>query len=964
MINRLPGSPGSRIDAMTTIRFSFEGRSYQGLAGDTIASALAANDVWVLSRSFKYHRPRGILSLAGHDANTLVQLPDEPNVCADLRPIAEGLEVRAQNVNGTLARDRGALVGWFGRFLRPGFYYAAFYKPRGAWRYWEPIIRNQAGLGRLNLEAVEHRHSDKQFLFFDVAVVGGGPAGMSAALEAAAHGASVLLVEEHPALGGALNFARFDVPGRSAGAARARLAAAVAREPRVRVLTSATCSGVFADNWLAVVQADRLFKVRARRLIVATGGIEQMAVFRNNDLPGILCSTAAQRLIREFGVRPGRNAVVATGTDYGYAVALDLKHAGVNVVGIVDFRKSSAAEPCAEEVRRLAIPVYQGYGIVEAQATRDKNHIAGIVAAPSGQGVQPRTMLSCDLLAVAPGWMPAFQLAAQAGGRLQADATGAAFVPLGLPDNADVAGSVRGCTALDAVIADGKRAGWRAARALQFDCGDEPPPVAEETGPVFAHPVFRHKQGKEFVDFDEDLQVGDLEYTCALGYADIELVKRFSTLGMGPSQGRLSALGAARVVAEATGHSMDVVNVTTARPPFVGETLATLAGTRFDPVRQTPMHYRHLEAGAQMVAAGRWLRPAYYATPEAKERAVAAEAAKVRASVGLIDVSTLGGFEIRGPDAAEFLDRIYTSSFKQLRVGMSRYALMCNDMGTVIDDGVIARFREHHFYVTTTTTGADAQYPKMLWWNAQWRLNVDIANVTAAYGAVNIAGPDARAVLQMLSPGLDLSAAAFPYLAAREARVAGVPVRMLRVGFVGELGYELHAPAGESEALWDALIEAGRRYGIAPFGVDAQRLLRLEKGHVIIGQDTDGLSTPEEIGAGWAVRDDKPFFVGQRALRIIGAQAPARRVVGFVLELSGPMPEEGNLILQNDGISGYVSSIGRSQAARACIGMALVHAGQSQLGTLLEIQQSDGSRTRAKVVKLPFYDPDAKRQLL
>lgn len=964
MINRLPVPSGSRIDASCTIRFRFEGRSYEGFSGDTIASALAANDVWVLSRSFKYHRPRGILSLAGHDANTLVQLPDEPNVCADRYPISEGLDVRAQNVNGTLERDRDAWLRLPGRFLPPGFYYDAFYKPRGAWRFWEQFIRRRAGLGRLNLARVEHPHGDKQFLFFDVAIIGGGPSGISAALEAAAHGASVLLVEEHPALGGALNFARFDVAGRKASEVRARLIEAVSREPRLTVMTGATCTGIFADNWLAVVQASRLFKVRARRLIVAAGAIEQMAVFRNNDLPGIMCSSAAQRLIREFGIRPGRKAVVATGTDYGYAVALDLKAAGLNVAGIVDFRSSGATDACAEEVRRLAIPVYQGHAIVEARATRDGNHVARVVAAPLADGKRRKAILSCDLLAVAPGWMPAFQLAAHAGGRLQSHAGTAAFVPHDLPDAVDVAGCVHGVMGLDAVIADGKRAGWQAARALGSNCGDEPQCVTDNAGPIFPHPVFRHKRGGEFVDFDEDLQLRDLEYTCALGYDEIELVKRFSTLGTGPSQGRLSALGAARVVAQATERSIDEVNVTNARPPFVAEKLATLAGARFDPVRQTPMHYRHLERRAQMIPAGRWLRPAYYGDPDGKGRAVASETATVHTTAGLIDVSTLGGFDIRGPDAAEFLDRLYTSSFKKLRVGMSRYALMCDDMGTVVDDGVIARLHEHHFYVTATTTGADAVYRKMLWWNAQWRLNVDIANVTPGYGAMNVAGPSARAVLQKLCEDLDLSPAAFPYLAVRQGRVAGVPVRILRVGFVGELGYELHAPAGQSEALWDALIDAGRPYGLAPFGVEAQRLLRLEKGHVIIGQDTDALSTPQEIGAGWAIRDEKPFFVGQRALRIIRAQEPARRVVGFMLDPSAPMPEEGNLILSNGEMSGHVTSIGLSQTVRAAIGLALAHASLSEPGTPLDILLSNESRVRGRVVKLPFYDPDGKRQLL
>ncbi len=954
MTGRLPPPFGSRVDVSRRIRFRFEGREYEGLAGDTIASALAANGVWMLSRSFKYHRPRGVLSLAGHDANTLVQLPDEPNVQADLHPISEGLEVRGQNVNGSLERDRDAVLGHLGRFLPPGFYYDAFYRPRGAWRFWEPFIRRKAGLGRLKLDLAGHEHAPKQFLFCDLAVIGGGPAGISAALEAASHGADVLVIEQQPELGGTLNYARL---GRDA---RGQLLEAVRAQPRMRILTGSICTGVFADNWLAVVQGERLFKVRARRLIVAAGGIEQMAVFRNNDLPGIMCSSAVQRLIREYGVRPGNVGVVATGTDDGYAVALDLADAGVKVAGIVDYRSSASTSACADDIRRIGVPIHQGYGIVEARPARGQKHVSGVDAAPLGG--TGKVTLSCDLLAVASGWMPAFQLAAQAGARARLREADASFEDL--PESIDVAGSARGLATLDAVVGDGRRAGWRAVRSLGLASGDEPPAVSDDSGPVFQNPVFRHRQGKEFVDFDEDLQAGDLEYTCALGYDEIELVKRFSTLGMGPSQGRMAALGAARVVAQATGRSVGEVNFTTVRPPLAGEKLATLAGARFDPVRQTPMHYRHLERGAQMMPAGAWLRPAWYGDAREKERAVAAEAAAVRSRVGLIDVSTLGGFEIRGPDVAEFLDRLYTSSFRKLRVGMSRYGLMCNDMGTVIDDGVIARLREDHFYVTATTTGADAVHRKMLWWNAQWRLDVDIASVTAAYAAMNIAGPKARAVLQPLCEGVDLGADGFPYLGVREGRVAGIAVRFLRVGFVGELGYELHAPASQAEALWDALTQAGQGYGMMPFGVEAQRLLRLEKGHVIVGQDTDALSTPEEIGASWAVRDEKPFFVGQRALRIIRAQPPLRRLVGFVLDESSPMPEEGGVVLRAGGISGQVTSIGRSQALQAVIGLALAHPEQSEPGSRLEVISSDGSRAGGKVVKLPFYDPKGDRQAM
>lgn len=968
-VNRLKQPSGSRLDRLRRVRFQFEGRAFEGFAGDTVASALAAHDVWVLSRSFKYHRPRGVVSMAGQDGNTLVQLPEEPNVPADLLQIREGLDVQPQNVNGTLARDRDAIIGWFGRFLPAGFYYQAFYKPRGAWRFWEPFIRRKAGLGRLNLEALgAHRHAyrDKQFLFCDLAVVGGGPGGLSAALEAARHGASVLVIEEHPNLGGALNYARFDADGRKADDMRMQMLGEVNADKRIRVLAGATCTGLFTDNWLAAIQGERLYKIRARRVIVAGGGFEQIAVFRNNDLPGIMTGSAAQRLIREFGVRPGHHAVVATGTDDGYALALDLADAGVKVAAIVDFRRSAGPGDCVSAAQRLGVPLLAGFGLVQAHPASGNRHVKGVSIAPLDadgrlNSAQSR-YFACDLLCLTPGWMPAFQLAAQAGGRLRYDSVLSAFTPIDLPAGVDVAGSARNLQGVDAVIADGARAGWRAAKALGMTEDAEPDRVPDRAAPTYPWPIFPHPRGKDFVDLDEDLQVSDIEHTCALGYEDIQLVKRFSTLGTGPSQGRLSALAGARVVAKTTGRSVDEVNVTTARPPYAGEKLGLLAGRAFDPVRCTPMHHRHIEAGAQIIPAGTWLRPAFYGRPEEGARAIENEVANVRSNVGLIDVSTLGGLDVRGPDAAEFLDRLYTSSFGKLRVGMTRYALMCNEMGTVIDDGVIARFHERHFYVTATTTGVDAVYRKMLWWNAQWRLDVDVANVTAAYAAVNLAGPRSREVLAQVCPELDLSAAGFPYLGARVALVAGIPARILRVGFVGELGYEVHVPAGQGAALWDALVAAGSRQGIQPFGVEAQRLLRLEKGHIIISQDSDAISTPEEIGCSWAVKDDKPFFVGQRALRIIRGQKPERRVVGFTLDRNGPMPEEGNLVLMHGEITGHVTSIGRSGAVGAIVGLAFAHVAQSEPGSTLEILLSDGRRINATVAVLPFYDPAAKRQ--
>ncbi len=522
---------------------------------------------------------------------------------------------------------------------------------------------------------------------------------------------------------------------------------------------------------------------------------------------------------------------------------------------------------------------------------------------------------------------------------------------------------MNGRHALGNVLADATRGAADALAALGLEAPAQPV-FSAEAKVNFPWPIFPHPKGKDFVDFDEDLQVRDIVNATRSGYRDVQLVKRFSTVGMGPSQGRHSALPTARLVAHATGRSISETGVTTARPPFQAEKLAHVAGRAFDPYRQTPMHRRHLEAGAKMMPAGIWQRPAYYGKPGERDRCMQEEARHVREKVGLIDVSTLGGLDVRGPDAAELLERLYTFGFAKLAIGRTRYALMTNEHGVVIDDGVCARLGEQHFYVTATTSGVDRIYQQMLKWNAQWRLDVDVTNVTAALAAVNLAGPLARQVLAKVCDEVDLSAEAFPYLGVRQGTVAGIAARILRVGFVGELGYEVHVPARHAERLWDALMQAGAGLGIRPFGVETQRLLRLEKGHVIISQDTDGMTHPAEIDMQWAIGRKKPFFVGKRSIEILEAQPLKRKLVGFTLPKGSPQPLEGHLVLDGADISGNVTSCEYSQTLGQIIGLAYAGAHQAAPGMHIPIRVEGGVMVNAKVVPLPFHDPDNLRQEL
>lgn len=966
--NRLPEPMGLLIDRDHPVSFDFEGGSFTGFQGDTIASALLANQQWLLSRSFKYHRPRGPLTLAGQDANTLVQLGGEPNVLADRESITDGVVVSGQNYSGSLARDRDAYLDSLSGFLPVGFYYRAFFKPKGMWEKWERPIRKKAGLGKLDLTH-QPEYYDKQYLFYDVVIVGAGPAGLSAAVTAAKQNVRVLLVDENPLLGGALSYHRFYHNNHDSIRLRNALVDNVAKNERITVFTNAVCNAWFKDNYLAVIQGKRLFKVRAKECIVASGSFEQHVVFRNNDVPGVLMTSAAMRLMHWYAVKPGNTAVVLTVNDDGYCAALTLHEQGVRVAAVVDLRHTGALAEVDKPLVELGIRVISGATVYEAIANQEKHRLQAVDVRKiidKGRVEPDGETIECDVLCMSGGYMPAYQLLCQAGATLSYSDDHASFALANLPEHLHIAGSVNDNHDLDCVMADGQMAATKALQNLGFDGIDYESMSCER---VVNHPwpIFPHPKGKEFVDFDEDLQVRDIINATRLGYRDIQLVKRFSTLGMGPSQGRHSALPAARLVADATDRSVSETGVTTARPPFAPEKLAHLAGRRFDPYRRTAMHQRHVALGAQMMPAGSWQRPAFYGPASMRDECVAAEAVQVRTKVGIIDVSTLGGLEIRGPDAAEFVNRIYTFAFLKQPVGKTRYAIVTSEQGVVIDDGVACRLAEDHFYITATTSGVDRVYRDMTKWNAQWRLKVDIYNVTSAFAAVNVAGPQARALLGDVVSDIDLSPEAFPYLAYRETTLFGAPVRMMRVGFVGELGYELHIPAQYGEALWDHIMSVGQGHGIKPFGVEAQRLLRLEKGHIIVGQDTDGMSHPGELDLGWAVNRKKPFFVGCRSVDIMMAKSQTRKLVGFSLpssELKTKVlkPKEGHLVLHGQEVAGHVTSCEYSPTLDRIIGLAYAAVADSSPGKPLTIRVDDNRTVNAEVVSLPFFDPENHRQ--
>lgn len=955
---RLDEPRGVLLDRSRPLSFRFDGERVEGFEGDTIASALVAGGHWLMSRSFKYHRPRGPVSFAGHEANTLVQLGEEPNVAADLRPVRPGDDVRPLNVVGRLRSDRAAVLGRLSRFLPPGFYYRDFFGSSGSWDRWEKTIRAMAGLGRAGAPSAGEPF-DQRFLHCDVAVVGGGPAGLAAAAAACAAGADVAIFEQLPRLGGSLLWSRLRADPTQDAAERGARLDALAPPASLRVHTSATVTGLFEDGLLSVIQGRRLLKVRARRIVLAHGGIEQFPVFPDNDLPGIALPDGLQRLMRLYGVRPGRRAVVLASDDAAYGAALELIDAGVPVAALADLR-GAVAGPAefVDALERAGTALLGGVTGLRGRAAPGGLHL-GAIEVQREAGARER--IECDLLAASAGTVPAFNLAAQGGASVRYDPAVRNFVVESSRPDLHVVGLLAGHGDLDAALERAADAGRLAARGEAAPAGRDARPSPRAVV-LPAWPVFEAEGGKAFVDLDEDLQPEDLRETVRLGFSDMQLLKRFSTVGMGPTQGRHSALATLRILARARGTEHAGVGVATPRPPVGEETVAHLATGPGHPVRRTALHDRHLELGATMMPVGAWLRPACFPGERSREAAIAHEVAAVRERAGLFDVGTLGGLLVRGPDAAALLERMYTGRYGTMKPGMVRYALMLDETGSIFDDGVVACLAVGEYYVTTTTSHSDSIYRSMLKWNARWRLDADVTNVTSAYCGVNLAGPESRAILAAVCPRQDLSHDAFGYMRNRILEIAGVRVIAMRVGFLGELAYELHVPASRALSVVDRLLETGRRHGLVPIGVEAQRLLRLEKGHVIVGQDTDAVTTPHEAAMGWALPDGKPFFIGQRALQVRARRPAARALVCWQAPPGEPWPVlEGHLVLRGEEIVGHVTSVGRSATLGRTIGMAFAGP-EATVGERITIKGEGGVRLQAEVVAAPFYDPEGARQ--
>jgi sarcosine oxidase, subunit alpha len=991
---------GGRIDRTRELRFTFDGRAYTGSPGDTLASALLAHGVHLVGRSFKYHRPRGILAAGSEEPNALVAVRrDEarftPNLRATQVELYDGLEAESQNRWPSLAFDLGAINDLLSPFMPAGFYYKTFMWPRRAWHaLYEPFIRAAAGLGRAPDASDPDRYSNR-FAHCDVLVVGGGATGLAAARAAGERGARVILCDEQCELGGSLL-------AEPSGAGSADTSKSVRGQPalawladtlstlrgledRITLLPRTTAFGYFPHNFVALNERltdhlaapprgaarERQWQVRAKEVVLAAGAIERPLVFGGNDRPGIMLAGAARTYLNRYGVLPGRRAVVVTADDAAYRTALDLQAAGVEIALIADLR-ARVQGPWPEAARRSAIAVQTQAAV---SGTRGRLRVSHL-----GVAGRART-LRCDLVLMSGGFAPSVHLFSQSRGKLAWDEELLAFVPAEPAERVRAAGACRGVLDLDACVEDGMAAGAAAA------AGASSSPHArrdvslggEQRRSDLAGALFAKRRGssaKAFVDWQNDVTARDLELAAREGFRSIEHIKRYTTTGMATDQGKTSNLNALGIVAREVAAPMPEVGLTTFRMPYTPVTFGSFAasdrGDLFDPIRTPPTHEWAVHRGALFEDVGQWRRARCF--PHAGEdmhAAVSRECRAVRAACGLFDASTLGKIEVVGRDAVEFMNRMYVNAWTSLAVGRCRYGVLLGEDGFVLDDGVVARIAEDRFHVTTTTGGAARVLALMEdYLQTEWTdLNVWLTSITEQWAVIAVQGPSSRKVLEPLVEGVDMGAGALPHMSVAHGRICAVPMRLFRVSFTGELGFEVNVPADFGLAVWEAICGSGEPYGITPYGTETMHVLRAEKGYIIVGQETDGTVTPDDVGLSWAIGKSKPDFVGKRSLQRPALLAPDRKqLVGLLTVDPRGMLEEGSQVIEESGQSprrrpiGHITSSYHSATLDRSIALALVAGGRARVDQTLYIAMP-GHDVAARVVAPVFYDPKGERLL-
>jgi len=993
--HRIPGK--GRVDRGRTLRFSFNGTAYGGHPGDTLASALLANGVHLVGRSFKYHRPRGILSAGSEEPNALVGTRRgpgrfEPNTRATVLEVFDGLTATSQNHWPSLNRDIGAINDALSMLFSAGFYYKTFMWPKSFWnKVYEPVIRGAAGLGKSPTEPDPDSYASR-FAHCDVLVVGAGPAGLAAALEAGRSGAKVILVDEQAEPGGSL---LSETDGRIGGRSGWDWLKAATEElaglSNVSVLPRTTAIGYYHQNLVGLCQRltdhlaspperaprERLWKLRAKQVVLAQGSIEKPLVFDGNDRPGVMLAGAARSYLNRYGVKVGDRPAIVTSHDSAWLTAFDLAQAGVKVAAIVDVRPGVSAA-LTQRAEALGIEVLVGWTVT---GTRGRLRVASVRVNPQAGGrVGPARTIACDALLMSGGWTPSLHLFSHTQGKLDWDEGGQMFLPGPPAEASRCAGAGNGHFGLAAALAEGASAGAAAAAdtgfavlattAYQVEGEWALTGASKRDLPTDRNP----SRAKAFVDFQNDVTAKDIRLAVREGFKSIEHIKRYTTTGMATDQGKTSNINGLAIAADAVGRPAPRVGLTTFRPPYTPTTFGAFCGYNrgalFDVTRKTAIDGWAEEHGAVFEPVSLWRRAWYFPRPgEDMHVAVARECKAVRDSVGIFDASTLGKIEIVGPDAAEFMNRMYTNAWTKLAPGRCRYGVLLGEDGFIRDDGVIGRMTSDRFHVTTTTGGAARVLTMMEdYLQTEWPdLKVWLTSTTEQWSVIALNGPNARRLIEPLIEGIDLSEEAFPHMAVAEGRICGVPMRLFRVSFTGERGYEINVPARHGRAIWDRLFQDGQAYAITPYGTETMHVLRAEKGYIIVGQDTDGTLTPDDAGLGWAVGKAKPDFVGKRSLtRPDLLKEDRKQLVGLLTENPMAVLEEGaQIVLSPDQplpakMVGHVTSSYWSAALGRSIALAVIEGGRSRMGQTVHVPMPNGT-LRAEITGTVFVDPGNTR---
>lgn len=994
--SRLP--KGGVVDRARAITFRFNGKTYRGFEGDTLASALLANGVHMVGRSFKYHRPRGILAAGAEDPAGLVQVDQDqantsPNTRASEIEIFEGLDAMPQNCWPSLSFDLGTLNDIFAPFIPAGFYYKTFMGPPGNWMFFEPFIRKAAGLGVSPSEQDPDRYEHVN-RHCDVLVIGAGPAGLMATLTAARSGARVIIAEDTAHLGGhvlSLDPQGHQIDGQLPQSWVSRVETKLANLPNVTVLKRTCAFGYYIDNFIGLIETtqdhlpphkrdprktrQRLWRVRADQVVLATGALERPLVFNGNDRPGVMLAGGVRTFLYRYGVKAGENAIVFTNNSSAWEAAFDFLEAGVKVNAIIDTRAepeqefvAAAAERNIEVMTSATVFATEGRKRISAAIVKTLTETGGT----SGEEIR----IPCDLLAVSGGWSPNVALFSQSRGKLRYDDDLAGFRPAQSWQAERSVGGANGTFSLANCLAEGTAAGIEAAKASGFDAEAEAVPATEQ--PFALSYSLRStwelptgtsaRQSRAFVDFQNDVTAKDLHLAVREGYRSVEHAKRYTTLGMGTDQGKTSSVNGFGILASALNKSIPEVGVTTYRQPYKPITLGGVAGQHrgalFHPRRTTPMHNRHVAAGAMFEIVGDWMRARSY--PKGSEnfhQAVQRESLKARQDIGMLDASTLGKIDIQGKDAREFINRIYTNAWLKLKPGHCRYGLMLNEDGMVFDDGVTACLADNHFHMTTTTGGAAT----VLNWleeyhQTEWpKLDVYMTTVTEQWAVISLCGPKSDKLVKQVVDNFDPDPEAFPFMTWRDARIEGVPARVFRISFTGELSYEINVPASYGTWLWDRCMDVGKDFDITPYGTEAMHLLRAEKGFIIVGQDTDGTVTPQDLRMNWIVKKNADFIGRRSLLRADTQRKDRRQLVGLLTEDPEFVIEEGAQLIEMSvephppvPMIGYVTSSYYSPNLKRSIALALVNAGGERMGGTIYVSRQGKDTVPARIAEPDF----------